>query len=60
MKEAATGSAAGGLTTMAVTAEEKRTIEYMRKLHYGVVTVKVKGGRPVMLTEAMKDVKLTD
>ena len=37
-----------------------RLSAYFKFLSYGEVTIKIKNGKPVMVTSAYKDVKLTD
>lgn len=37
-----------------------RLSTYLKKLQWGTVTIEVKRGRPVMITHATKDIKLTD
>ncbi len=43
-----------------VTIEEKRLLDFLRELAWGEATVKVKNGVPVLISEARRDVKLTD
>jgi hypothetical protein len=45
---------------MDLTKEEKRLIEFLRKLKWGKCLVEVKNGVPVMVHATVQDVKLTD
>lgn len=49
-----------GTLMVAVNAEESRLIDYIRRLQWGEIKIKVKRGKPVMVQESLRETKLTD
>lgn len=43
-----------------LTAEEAKLVSFVRNLKWGEFICKVKNGSPVMVSQAIRDVKLTD
>ncbi len=43
-----------------IVPEESRLVNVLRNIEWGEVKVVVKNGKPVMVTESLKDTKLTD